>query len=62
VVAARVHVALLAIVAGVTVPILMADLHTHDMVKATARALSGRQRTLERDDLRSYSPPIKRHQ
>ncbi len=62
VVAARIHAALLAIVAGATVPILMADLHTHDMVKATAKALSGRERALERDDLRSYSSPIKRHQ
>ncbi len=61
-VAARIHAALLAIVAGVTVPILMADLHTHDMVKATAKALSGRERALERDDLRSYSSPIKRDQ
>jgi len=56
--ALRAHAVLLAIAAAVVAPTLLADLHTHDVVKAAARALSGRERALERDDLRSSTSPV----
>lgn len=54
----RAHAVLLAIAAAVVAPTLLADLHTHDVVKAAARALSGRERAHERDDLRSLTSPV----
>jgi len=56
--AVRAHAVLLAILAAVACPALLADLHTHDVVKAAAKALSGRERALERDDLRSSTSPV----
>ncbi|WP_367382132.1 phosphatase PAP2 family protein [Stenotrophomonas cyclobalanopsidis] len=56
--AARLQAVLLAIVAAVACPALLADLHTHDVVKATAKALSGRERALEREDLRSSTSTV----
>jgi len=56
--AVRAHAVLLAIAAAVAAPALLADLHTHDVVKATAKALSGRERALERDDLRSSTSTV----
>ncbi|AWH53277.1 phosphoesterase PA-phosphatase [Stenotrophomonas sp. ESTM1D_MKCIP4_1] len=56
----RIRGVLLAIAVAAAVPILLADLHTHDLVKATAKALSGRERALERHDLRRHAPPAHR--
>lgn len=53
--------ALLAIAAAMTTPILLADLHTHDLVKAAAKTLSGRAQAFERQDLRGHSSPAKGH-
>jgi len=59
--ALRAYAVLLAIAAAVAAPALLADLHTHDVVKAAAKALSGRERALERDDLRSSTSPVGNH-
>jgi len=59
--AVHAHAVLLATAAAVAAPTLLADLHTHDVVKAAAKALSGRDRALERDDLRSSTPPSGNH-
>lgn len=56
--ALRAYAVLLAIAAAVAAPALLADLHTHDVVKAAAKALSGRERALERDDLRGSTSPV----
>lgn len=56
----RIRGVLVAIAVAAAVPILLADLHTHDLVKATAKALSGRERALERHDLRRHAPPAHR--
>lgn len=58
----RTHVAALAVVVSVATPALLEDVHSHDLVKATAKMLSGRERTLDRDDLHSFSPPAKQIQ
>ncbi|MNT32522.1 PAP2 superfamily protein [compost metagenome] len=42
--------AALAITIAAAVPLLLADLHTHDLVKSLATALSGRERALDRYD------------
>ncbi|WP_447934645.1 phosphatase PAP2 family protein [Stenotrophomonas lactitubi] len=42
--------AALAITIAAAVPLLLADLHTHDLVKSLATALSGRERALDRHD------------
>ncbi|HEL3818005.1 TPA: phosphatase PAP2 family protein [Stenotrophomonas maltophilia] len=53
--------ALLAIAAAMATPILLADLHTHDLVKAAAKILSGRAQAFERQDLRGHSSPDRSH-
>lgn len=55
--AVRGRTALLAIATATITPISLADLNTHDLVKATAKTLSGRSQAFERQDLRSHSPP-----
>ncbi|MCU1087139.1 phosphatase PAP2 family protein [Stenotrophomonas thermophila] len=57
----RGRAALLAIAAAVTSPILLADLHTHDLVKAAAKTLSGRAQAFERHGLRGHSVPVSGH-
>lgn len=53
--------ALLAIAAATITPVSLADFHTHDLVKATAKTLSGRAQTFERQDLRGHSSPVRDH-
>lgn len=53
--------ALLAIAAAMTTPILLADLHTHDLVKAAAKTLSGRAQAFERQNLSGNSSPDRSH-
>lgn len=60
-VAVRGRTALLAIAVATAFPVLLADLHTHDLVKATAKALSGRERALDRHDLRSHPAATRQH-
>ncbi|HEL4844262.1 MULTISPECIES: phosphatase PAP2 family protein [Stenotrophomonas] len=55
--AVRIRTVVLAIVAAIGLPFLLADLHTHDLVKAAAKALSGRERALDRHDLRNHASP-----
>ncbi|WP_439449493.1 phosphatase PAP2 family protein [Stenotrophomonas sp. ATs4] len=59
--AVRGRAALLAIAAATITPISLADLHTHDLVKAAAKAMSGRESAFERQDLHSRSSPIRDH-
>ncbi|MBM9913259.1 MULTISPECIES: phosphatase PAP2 family protein [Stenotrophomonas] len=59
VLAVRGRAALMAIAAATTIPALLADLHTHDLVKATARTMSGRGQAFERHDLRGHPTPAK---
>lgn len=46
----RVSSAALAITIAAAVPLLLADLHTHDLVKSLATGLSGREKALDRHD------------
>ncbi|WP_295568000.1 phosphatase PAP2 family protein [uncultured Stenotrophomonas sp.] len=55
--AVRGRTALLAIAAATITPISLADLNTHDLLKATAKTLSGRSQAFKRQDLRGHSPP-----
>lgn len=59
--AVRIRTVVLAIVAAIGLPFLLADLHTHDLVKAAAKALSGRERALDRHDLRNHASPTGQH-